>query len=139
MYCQLRRWLAASTCQLAVDGKDLRRAIREATLSGKLIPVLCGAALRDLGIQPVLDAICDYLPSPLDRPPARGMDPATGKPCSRPLTPEAPFSALVFKVVATSSTDFLWLRVYSGSLSTEERCYQLDQGPASAGGFSPAR
>jgi elongation factor G len=107
-----------------VDGKDLRRAIREATLSGKLIPVLCGAALRDLGIQPVLDAICDYLPSPLDRPPARGMDPATGKPCSRPLTPEAPFSALVFKVVATSSTDFLWLRVYSGSLSTEERCYQ---------------
>ncbi len=106
-----------------VDAKDLRRAIREATLSGGLIPVLCGAALRDTGVQPVLDAICDYLPSPLDRPPAQGMDPATSAPLERPLTLDTPFSALVFKVVATSSTDFLWLRVYSGSLTTEERCY----------------
>ena len=106
-----------------IEAKDLRRAIREATLAGKMIPVLCGAALRDLGVQPVLDAICHYLPSPLDRPPAQGMDPETGMPVDRPLTPDAPFSALVFKVVATSSTDFLWLRVYSGSLTTEERCY----------------
>jgi len=106
-----------------IEAKDLRRAIREATLSGKLIPVLCGAALRDLGIQPVLDAVCDYLPSPLDRPPAQGMDPETGKPIERPSTLDAPFSALVFKVVATSSTDYLWLRVYSGSLTTEDRCY----------------
>ncbi len=106
-----------------VEAKDLRRAIREATLAGKLIPVLCGAALRDLGVQPVLDAICYYLPSPLDRPPAQGMDPETGEPVSRPLTLEAPFSALVFKVVATSSTDYLWLRVYSGALTTEERSY----------------
>ncbi len=106
-----------------VDPKDLRRAIREATLSGKLVPVLCGAALRDLGIQPVLDAICHYLPSPLDRPPAEGMDVETGEPVHRTLALDAPFSALVFKVVATSSTDYLWLRVYSGSLTTEERCY----------------
>ncbi len=106
-----------------IDAKDLLRAVREATLSGKMVPVLCGAALRDLGIQPVLDAICHYLPSPLDRPPAQGMDPETGELANRPLRLEAPFSALVFKVVATSSTDFLWLRIYSGSLSTEERCY----------------
>lgn len=106
-----------------IKAEDLRRAIREATLSGKLVPVMCGAALRDLGIQPVLDAICYYLPSPLDRPAARGMDVETGQPILRPLTPDAPFSALVFKVVATSSTDYLWLRVYSGSLTTEERCY----------------
>ncbi len=106
-----------------IEGKELRRAIRDATLTGKLIPVLCGAALRDLGVQPVLDAICSYLPSPLDRPPAQGMDPETGDPVDRPLTLDAPFSALVFKVVATSSTDFLWLRIYSGSLTTEERCY----------------
>jgi elongation factor G len=106
-----------------VSPKDLRQAIREATLSGKLIPVLCGAALRDLGVQPVLDAICYYLPSPLDRPAAEGMDLETGKPILRPLTLDAPFSALVFKVVATSSTDYLWLRVYSGALTTEERCY----------------
>jgi elongation factor G len=106
-----------------VEAKDLRRAIREATMSGSFIPVLCGSALHDLGVQPVLDAICYYLPSPLDRPAAQGMDLETGKPILRPLTLDAPFSALVFKVVATSSTDFLWLRVYSGSLTTEERCY----------------
>jgi elongation factor G len=106
-----------------IDAKDLRRAIREAALSGNLIPVLCGAALRDLGVQPVLDAICHYLPSPMDRPPAQGMDPETGKAVSRPLTLDAPFAALVFKVVATSSTDYLWLRVYSGALTTEDRCY----------------
>ncbi len=106
-----------------VEAKDLRRAIREATLSGKLIPVLCGAALRDLGVQPVLDAICYYLPSPLDRPAAQGLDLETGEPILRPLTLDAPFSALVFKVVATSSTDYLWLRVYSGCLTTEDRCY----------------
>jgi elongation factor G len=106
-----------------VEAKDLRRAIREATMSGSFIPVLCGSALHDLGIQPVLDAICHYLPSPMDRPAAQGMDLETGKPILRPLTLDAPFSALVFKVVAASSTDFLWLRVYSGSLTTEERCY----------------
>jgi elongation factor G len=106
-----------------IEMKDLRRAIREATLAGKLIPVLCGSALRDLGVQPVLDAICYYLPSPQDRPPAQGMDPETGNAIERPLALEAPFSALVFKVVATTSTDYLWLRVYSGSLTTEERCY----------------
>jgi elongation factor G len=106
-----------------IKAGDLRRALREAVLSGKLIPVFCGAALRDLGVQPVLDAICHYLPSPLDRPPAQGMDPETGEPAERPLTLEAPFSALVFKVVSTSSTDYLWLRVYSGCLTTEDRCY----------------
>jgi len=106
-----------------VEAKDLRRGIREATLSGKFIPVLCGAALRDLGIQPVLDAICHYLPSPSDRPPAQGMDPETSKSAKRSLTLDSPFSALVFKVLATSSTDFHWLRVYSGSLTTEQRCY----------------
>jgi elongation factor G len=106
-----------------IAAKDLRRGIREATLGGKLIPVFCGAALRDLGVQPVLDAICYYLPSPIDRPPAQGMDPDSGLPVERPLSLDAPFSALVFKVVATSSTDYLWLRVYSGCLTTEERCY----------------
>jgi elongation factor G len=107
----------------SVLASDLRRAIREAVLAGKMVPVICGSALKDLGIQPVLDAICDYLPSPLDRPPAQGMDPDAGTPAYRPLTPEAPFSALVFKVVATANADFLWLRVYSGSLTTDERCY----------------
>lgn len=103
--------------------EDLRRAIREATLAGKLVPVICGAALKDIGIQPIMDAICDYLPSPLDRPPAQGMDPETGKSVECPPSLEAPFSALVFKVVATTGADFFWLRVYSGVLTTEERCW----------------
>jgi elongation factor G len=106
-----------------ISAGELRRAIREATIAGKLVPVLCGAALRDLGIQPVLNAVCDYLPSPLDRPPAHGADPATGNRLDRPLRMDQPFSALVFKVVATTSTDFFWVRVYSGSLSSDERCY----------------
>lgn len=100
----------------------LRRAIRQATLSGALVPVLCGAALRDLGIRPILDAVCDFLPSPVDRPPAPGHIPSTSQPTERPAALASPFSALVFKVVARPGTDFLWLRVYSGALSDEGRC-----------------
>ena len=106
-----------------ISAEKLRRAIREATVAGKLVPVLCGAALRDLGIRPVLDAVCDYLPSPLDRPPMKGINPDSGAPAERPLRLDAPFSALVFKVVATTSTDFIWLRIYSGSLTPEEYCF----------------
>ena len=105
-----------------IPGAQLKRAIREATLARKLVPVLCGAALRDLGIGPILDAVCDYLPSPLDRPPVRGIDPESGRQVERPPSPDAPFSALVFKVVATPAADLFWLRVYSGSLTTEDRC-----------------
>ncbi len=108
----------------SVDSKDLRRAIRAATLAGQMVPVLCGSALRDLGIQSVLDAVCDYLPSPLERPPSEGHHPDTGEPECRPSSPDAPFSALIFKVVASPSTDFHWLRVCSGTITTEERCYQ---------------
>jgi elongation factor G len=114
------RYLAGDT----ISADELKQAIREATLAGKLVPVLCGAALRDLGIQPVLDAACAFLPSPLDCPPALGHDPESEAPRQRALTQSAPFSALVFKVVALPSTDIFWLRVYSGSLGSEERCYQ---------------
>jgi elongation factor G len=100
----------------------LRRAIREATLSGKFVPVLCGAALRDLGIRQLLDAVCDYLPAPVDRPPAVGHVPGTDLVTERKASLSDPFSALVFKVAATQSTDIFWLRVYSGSLRDDERC-----------------
>ena len=100
----------------------LKRAIREATLSGALVPVLCGAALRDLGIRPSLDAVCDFLPAPVDRPPAQGRVPRTGQATERVPSLSSPFSALVFKVVATPSADILWLRVYSGTLREEDRC-----------------
>jgi elongation factor G len=101
----------------------LKRAIRQATLSRKMVPVLCGAALRDLGIRPILDAVCDFLPAPVDRPPARGHVPTTGEPTERTAGATSPFSALVFKVVATPSADIFWLRVYSGLLTDEHRCF----------------
>ena len=117
-------WLAdlyLAGAPVATD--DLRRAIREATLSGGLVPVLCGAALKDMGIPPVLDAVGHYLPSPLDRPPTLSWDPGTGEQLERVPSPDAPFAALIFKVVSTASADFIWLRVYSGKLTTEERCW----------------
>ena len=118
-------WLA----ELYLDGKtisetDLRRAIREATLAGRMVPVMCGTALKYIGIQPVMDAVCWYLPSPLDRPPAQGTNPETSEAAERPPLRDAPFSALVFKVVAASSADFFWLRVYSGELIADERYWQ---------------
>jgi elongation factor G len=106
-----------------ISSVDLARAIRDATLAGRLVPVLCGAALKDLGIRPVLDAVREYLPSPVERPPAEGHDPATGERLERVPSPGTPFSALVFKVVATRETDFAWLRVYSGQLDGDQRVY----------------
>jgi len=111
-----------------VGAADLRRAIREATVARGFVPVLCGAALRDLGIRPVLDAVCSYLPAPSDRPPAIGHDPQHGAELRRAPTREARFSALVFKVVAQPSADVFWLRVYSGGLGTDERCLHVRSG-----------
>lgn len=117
-------WLAdLYLAEEPITAEQLRQAIREATLAGDLVPVLCGAALRDLGIRPILDAVCDYLPSPQDRPPAQGADPEKGSAVDRPADLGGPFAAFVFKVVATANTDIFWLRVYSGSLSSEDRCY----------------
>jgi elongation factor G len=107
-----------------ISGADLRRAIREATLAGLMVPVMCGTALKYIGIQPVMDAVCHYLPSPLDRPPAQGTNPETGDAVECPPLQDGPFSALVFKVVSASSADFFWLRVYSGTLILDERYWQ---------------
>jgi len=96
---------------------ELRSALRRATLAGRLVPVLCGAALRNRGIQPVLDAIVDYLPSPLDVPPIEGLDPETGGTVLRRADPDEPLAALVFKVVSDPFVGRLaYLRVYSGTL-----------------------
>jgi elongation factor G len=105
-----------------ISTENLRRGIREATLSRSFIPVLCGAALRDLGIRPILDAVCDYLPSPSERPAAKGHVPRKDDPVEIGPDRSGPFSALVFKVVAAPSADLLWLRVYSGRLTDEDRC-----------------
>ncbi|MFI5402214.1 MAG: elongation factor G [Planctomycetota bacterium] len=102
--------------EAAVDADLLAAGIRRATVACKATPVLCGAALRNKGIQPLLDAVVAYLPSPRDVPPARGIHPETEKPEERPCDDAAPFSALVFKSFADRHGDLVYLRVYSGTL-----------------------
>jgi elongation factor G len=100
-----------------ISPAELRAALRRATLSGKIIPVLCGAALRNKGVQALLDAIVDYLPSPLDVPPVVGIDPRNGEARTRPVKDDAPLAALVFKVVTDPYAGRLtYFRVYSGKL-----------------------
>ena len=95
---------------------DIRAALRRATMATRIVPVLCGSAVNNKGVQPVLDAVISYLPSPLDIPPVQGIDPRTGKVASRDATDEAPFSALAFKVVTDPYVGRLvYLRVYSGT------------------------
>jgi len=98
---------------------ELRQALRVATISGELVPVLCGTALRNKGVQLLLDAVVDYLPSPLDIPPVRGVNPVTGEEEERPADPNAPAAALVFKIHTDPYIGRLaYLRVYSGVLRT---------------------
>jgi elongation factor G len=102
-----------------VSQDELRRALRQATLDLRLVPVLCGAALRNKGVQPVLDAVVDYLPSPLDVPPIVGVHPATGREESRIADESEPLSALVFKIVSDPYMGRLaYFRVYSGHLDS---------------------
>jgi elongation factor G len=100
-----------------VDTPSLKAALRQATIAGQLTPVLCGAALRNKGVQRVLDAVCDYLPSPLDILETRGTHPRTKEPAARPPSPDAPLAALAFKTIADKNGDLTFVRIYSGVLS----------------------
>lgn len=117
-----------------VEGKELtaaeiKAALRRSTLSTRLVPVLCGSALKDKGIQPVLDAIVDYLPSPLDMPPVKGIDPRTGKEITREAKDSAPFTALAFKIVSDPFIGRLvYLRVYSGRARAGAQVYNSTRG-----------
>jgi elongation factor G len=105
-----------------ISASELKLAIRAATISRQLQPVVCGSSLKHVGVQKLLDAICDYLPSPLDIPPAVGVDPK--KPSVEiklPCEADEPLAALVFKVVADKPVDLYYLRVYSGSLKSNAR------------------
>ncbi len=96
---------------------ELRAALRKATIAGTVVPVLCGAALRNKGVQPMLDAVVHYLPSPLDVPPVDGVDPKTGEPLVRRAMDDEPFSALAFKIASDPFVGKLaFFRVYSGVL-----------------------
>ncbi len=98
-----------------ITPKELKQALRRVTVAGKGVPVLCGSALKNKGVLPLLDAIVDYLPSPLDMPPVRAIDPRRGTEVFRPAKDDAPFTALAFKVVSDPFMGRLvYLRVYSG-------------------------
>src|SRR2546421_4627511 len=101
-----------------ITKEELKAALRKATIAGLLVPVLCGSALKNKGVQAMLDAVIDYLPSPLDIPPPTGLDPDTGGTITREVTDTAPFSALVFKIVSDPFVGRLsYMRVYSGTLT----------------------
>ncbi len=96
---------------------ELKAALRRATLKMKVFPVICGTAFKNKGVQPLLDAVIDYLPSPVDVPPVTGIDPNTGKEVQRPAEDNAPFSALAFKIMTDPFVGQLtFIRVYSGHL-----------------------
>lgn len=107
----LEEFCAAS----ALTGGTLARALRELTLAREAVVVLCGSAYRNRGIEPLLDAVRDYLPAPSDMPPVRGAAP-DGTELERACDPAAPFAALAFKVTATATGRLTYLRVYAGTL-----------------------
>ncbi|MEK7168050.1 MAG: elongation factor G, partial [Patescibacteria group bacterium] len=100
-----------------ISVEELRKALRKATLSYKLVPVFCGAAFRQKGVQLLLDGICHYLPNPLDLPSVKGTDPKTGQEIERKRTDEEQFSGLAFKIATDPYVGTLtFFRVYSGVL-----------------------
>jgi elongation factor G len=106
-----------------IPAQELKEAIRNATIKMTLVPIFCGTALRNKGIQPLLDGIVDYLPSPLDVPPIAGIHPGTGKPETRPAKPGGPLSALAFKVMMDQGRKMTYLRIYSGTLKAGETVF----------------
>ncbi len=112
-----------------ITADELRAALRRATIRSELVPVLCGSALRNKGVQRVLDAVVDYLPSPLDVPPIVGHDPRTGEPVECPSDPKAPFAALAFKIVTDPYVGRLaYVRVYSGAVKSGANTYNATKG-----------
>jgi elongation factor G len=108
--------------------KDLIESIRKATLSLKVVPVLCGTALRNKGIQPVLDAVTQFLPSPEDIPPVEGINPVTKEIEKRRSSVKEPLSALAFKVMLDEGRKITYMRIYSGKMKSGEDIYNASKG-----------
>jgi elongation factor G len=117
------------TDESAVTPEMIRRALRKATLAIAVTPVFLGSAFKNKGVQPLLDAVIDYLPSPLDVPPIHGVDPRTGHELSRRPSEDEPFSALAFKVMSDPYVGKLtYFRVYSGKVKAGERVMNVTTG-----------
>lgn len=106
-----------------ITESDIKKAIRECTIGIKLVPVICGSAFKHKGVQQLLDAVCDYLPSPLDLPPVEGSDlKSEAKIVRKPLSDES-FSALTFKIVSDKHGDLSFIRIYSGKILMGDRVF----------------
>ena len=106
-----------------LNEEDIKRAIRTGTLAFEFVPILCGSAFKNKGVQPMLDAVVDFLPSPLDLPPTEGIDPKTEAPMTRKADENEAFSALAFKIVADPFGKLTYFRVYSGQVSKGSELY----------------
>ena len=121
----LERYLAGEVAA----PEELQAALRRAAIASRAVPVVCGSALQSLGVQLMLDAVLDYLPSPLDVPAVRGIHPQSGEEIERAADDEAPFSALAFKVVTDPYVGRLvYFRVYSGSIKAGTSLYNATKG-----------
>nr|WP_089323718.1 elongation factor G [Desulfurobacterium atlanticum] len=108
---------------------EIKAAIRKGTLEIKFFPMICGSAFKNKGVQPLLDAVVDYLPSPLDVPPIKGINPKTGEEEERPASYDAPFSALAFKILTDPYVGQLtFIRVYSGLLESGSYVFNATRG-----------
>lgn len=108
--------------------EEIKAAIRKGTINNEFTPVLCGTALKNKGVQPLLDAVIDYLPAPVDIPPVQGIDPKTEEELTREADDEAPFSALAFKIMTDPYVGKLaFFRVYSGVLESGSYVYNSTQ------------
>ena len=102
---------------------EIMAALRKSTISLKIVPVLCGAALRNKGIQPILDAVINYLPSPEDIPPVKGINPITKKEEIRHSSDKEPLAALAFKIMLDDGRKLTYLRIYSGQIHANDEVY----------------
>jgi len=117
---------------LYLSGEDvpvekIRAALRKATLAQKIVPVLVGSALKNIGVQPVMAAVCDYLPSPLEVPVAVGVDPTSKSKKSFEVSHKEPLSALVFKVTMDSGRKLAMMRIYSGRIGAGDAVFNVTQ------------
>ncbi|MGM0501599.1 MAG: elongation factor G [Bacillota bacterium] len=107
-----------------ITTEEIQNALRKGTIANEFTPVLCGTALKNKGVQPLLDAVIDYLPAPVDIPPVTGIDPETEEEIERPAADDAPFSALAFKIMTDPYVGKLaFFRVYSGILESGSYVY----------------
>ncbi|MDU2575877.1 MAG: elongation factor G [Finegoldia magna] len=109
--------------------EEIKRAIRTATIANAMNPVLCGSAYKNKGVQPLLDAIVDYMPAPTDVPDIKGVDPQTDEPTTRKSSDEEPFAALAFKIATDPYVGKLaFTRIYSGSIESGSYVYNSTKG-----------